>query len=39
MQATNRGWKPVQKGGFSEKAGFSSTKIGRQKRVKGAMPG
>ena len=28
----------VQKGGFGQKAVFSSTKIGRQNRVEGAMP-
>ena len=32
------GRKPVQKEGLGRNAGFSSTKIGRRKRVKGAMP-
>ena len=31
--------KTRKKGGFGQKAGFSSIKIGRQKRVKEAMPG
>ena len=31
--------KTRKKGGFRQNAGFSSTKIGRQKRFKEAMPG
>ena len=37
MQATNWLKTGGPKGGFGQKMGFSSTKIGRQKRVKGAM--